>query len=486
MVDKTIFMPEELDNIPLYKLRLILRDLGGTPGSKNIREIKQEIIDIQSGKVIPSHNNRGRKPKTSADYVKPVQSQEESQRADFSTNDEEPSNVYQSGDVYIPFSYQVTDNDVEPGSRMVVAEGILNFMPEGYGFLRTYRYGEPRRQFHVDKQIIKAYGLKPGDYIVGYAIKRDKPTLSLCEVAKINGIDIDAFVRGVNFEERTAIYPTESLISPEECDKTMRAIDLIAPIAKGQRGLIVAPPKTGKTTLLKKIANSIIEYNEKIKVIILLIDERPEEVSDFAQSLLSAEVVASTFDESPEKHVKFAEMAVERAKRLVESGRDVVILLDSITKLARAYNNVIPASGKTLSGGIDAQALVQAKKLFGSARNLKEGGSLTVIATALTETGSRMDDIIYEEFKGTGNMEIILSRELAQKRVFPAIDILRSGTRKEELILPEEKIEAMYKFRSSLSSKNNVSEIFLEMIKQSNNNIEFVKKLPIWIKSILS
>ena len=366
----------------------------------------------------------------------------------------------------------------------MVAQGVLEIMESGYGFLRTYDCHFDYPDFYVDRQILRKYGLKNGDYVVGYAVNKfDKTSLNVREVVSINGIAVAEFRRGRYFDDYAAVYPDERLVLSRDTDDfALRAIDMVAPIGKGQRGLIVAPPKTGKTTLLKKLARAIETNYPGVYLIVLLIDERPEEVTDFADVVKKGEVVASTFDESPEKHIKFAEIYLERAKRLVECGKDVVILLDSITKLARAYNNVIPSSGKTLSGGVDPQALIAPKKFFGAARNLKDGASLTIISTALVETGSRMDDVIFEEFKGTGNMEIVLSRYLSERRIFPAIDLFKSGTRNEENLFDKTQMEGVYKLRRFLSQQDAPSETFLEMVQKSSDNDDLLSKLDVWIK----
>ena len=377
----------------------------------------------------------------------------------------------------------VADSDTA-SFKTVPAQGVLEIMESGYGFLRTYDCHYDYPDFYVDRQILRRYGLKTGDYVTGFAINKfDKSSLNVREVTTINGIPVAEFKRGRYFDDYPAIYPDERFVlSAGTKDFTLRAIDMVAPIGKGQRGLIVAPPKTGKTTLLKKIASSIEKNYPDAYLIVLLIDERPEEVTDFAELVVKGEVVASTFDESPEKHVKFAEIYLERAKRLAECGKDVVVLLDSVTKLTRAYNNVIPSSGKTLSGGIDPQALLSPKKFFGAARNLKGGASLTVISTALIETGSRMDDVIFEEFKGTGNMEIVLSRHLSERRIFPAIDLLKSGTRNEEYLFGKDRIENVYKLRRFLAQEDAPSEAFLEMVQKTSDNDDLLSRLDTWIK----
>ena len=511
MADR-IYTIDELENVPLYELRLILREKGGVPGNKSVRELKEEIIALQSGKMMPTTSKRGRKPKKqqgdnleisedgiiAADLQSQSQSNNQFDEPDgdlppIETYDDEyldcetkfsTESYYEDG-VHAPFRMTVCDVTADEPLKYVVASGVLEIMRDGYGFLRNIKYGEKRKDYYVERDIINVYALKTGDYIVGHAVnKYDKNSFSLCEVVKINGVSREAFVRGIDFEEGTAVYPKESLISDTEEDKTVRAIDLISPIAKGQRGLIVAPPKTGKTTLIKKLATAISNGDSNLHVMLLLIDERPEEVTEFKLLGIPCEIIASTFDKSPAHHLFHAELAIERAKRLVECGKDVVILMDSITKLARAYNAVLPSSGKTLSGGVELESLVRTKKIFGSARNLKEGGSLTILATTLIETGSRMDEVIFEEFKGTGNMEIVLSKELAQKRIFPAIDIIKSGTRNEELILSEYKLKAAWQIRSLFEVRNNVTETLLEMLRLSKNNEDLLHKIDAWIKAI--
>ena len=291
-------------------------------------------------------------------------------------------------------------------------------------------------------------------------------------------------LRGESFEGKTAVFPNKRIVLEQNNDITLRFLDLTCPIGFGQRALIVAPPKTGKTTMLKKIATSIQANHPNVHLIVMLIDERPEEVTDFLSCIDMGEVVASTFDESPEKHTRLAEVMLERSKRLVEMGKDVVILVDSITKLTRAYNNALPSSGKLLSGGIDPKALVLPKKFFGSARNFSGEGSLTIIATALVETGSKLDDVIFEEFKGTGNMEIVLSRVLSDRRLFPAIDLIKSGTRNEDLLLTEEQLQTAYKIRDMFSLKQNAHEILLEMIKKTNSNSELINRMGEWLKAL--
>lgn len=358
--------------------------------------------------------------------------------------------------------------------------GILDTMSEGFGFLRFENYRPSDSDIYVSPTQIRRFNLKSGDEITGDARpSQDEDKYSpLLFVKKINGDSIETALRRRPFEKLTPIYPAEKL-KLDTGDKTRfasRIVDLIAPIGKGQRGMIVAPPKAGKTTIIKQIAKSIAENNPEIKLIVLLIDERPEEVTDIKRSV-NGEVVASTFDQMPENHTKVAEMVLERACRLVEHKKDVVILLDSITRLARAYNLTVTPTGRTLSGGLDPDALFKPKKFFGAARNIEEGGSLTIIATALVETGSRMDDVIFEEFKGTGNMELKLDRSLQEKRIFPAIDIQRSGTRREEALLTPREYETALMLRKDTQRSGGVVETMVKMLrlmKQTDNNEQFV------------
>ena len=356
-------------------------------------------------------------------------------------------------------------------------------MVENYGFLRSaeYNYMPSPDDVYVSQSQIRLFGLKTGDFVDGYIRppKEGEKYFPLVKVEKINGRD-PAFVRDrVPFEHLTPLFPEEKFIlNGRNSTLSTRIIDLFCPIGKGQRGLIVAQPKTGKTVLLKEIANAILEHNPEVYMIILLIDERPEEVTDMARSV-KAEVVSSTFDESAEKHVKVASIVHEKAKRLVECGHDVVILLDSITRLARAYNTTAPASGKVLSGGVDANALHKPKRFFGAARNIENGGSLTIIATALTETGSKMDDVIFEEFKGTGNMELQLDRRLSNKRIFPAVDIMASSTRRDDLLLGTDILQRMWILRRHLSDMNSVEamEFLKDRMEKTRDNEEFLASM---------
>lgn len=363
-------------------------------------------------------------------------------------------------------------------------EGILELAEDGFGFLRFNNFLTSEKDIYVAPAQIRRFNLKTGDKIKGICRHPNDGNRfgALLYVVSVNGDEPGAAIKRPDFESLTPIFPNERLVLEDGRDLSLRLIDLVAPIGKGQRGLIVAPPKAGKTVLLKKIANSIEKHYPETELIVLLVDERPEEVTDMKRSLKSGEVIYSTFDEMPQHHVKVAEMVLARAQRLAEHGKDVVVLLDSITRLARAYNLVVPASGKTLSGGFDPGALYKPKKFFGAARNLEEGGSITILATALVETGSRMDDLIFEEFKGTGNMELHLDRKLSEKRIFPAIDLNKSGTRREDLLMNQEEMEAIWRMRRALGNRDNqeVTEMILDNLAHTRDNktfIEVIKKI---------
>ena len=377
-------------------------------------------------------------------------------------------------------SFKITNSDDK------IAEGILEVLPDGYGFLRGDNYLSTPDDVYISPIQIRRFRLDTGDYIKGISrmAKEGERFPSLIFVGEVNGESPEKSYRRKKFDDLTPIYPTERIkLETDPKEYAMRMIDLISPIGKGQRGMIVAPPKVGKTTLIKKFANSITKNNPEIELIVLLIDERPEEVTDMKRSI-NGEVIYSTFDELPEHHVKVAEMVIERSKRLVEQGKDVVILLDSITRLARAYNLVIPSSGRTLSGGLDPNALHKPKKFFGAARNIENGGSLTILASALIETGSRMDEVIFEEFKGTGNMEVHLDRKLSEKRIFPAIDINKSGTRREDLLLNPKEMETVYALRKALNNLPvaDVTENIISQMVATKNNIEFLDKIDLYLR----
>ena len=363
----------------------------------------------------------------------------------------------------------------------ITANGILEVMPDGYGFIRCENYLPGEHDVYVSPSQIRKFNLKTGDIVCGNTrIKTQQEKFSaLLYVTTINGYHPSVAQKRKSFEDLTPIFPNERIrLERPGCSVAMRIVDLVSPIGKGQRGMIVSQPKAGKTTLLKEIAKSVTSGNPNMHLIILLIDERPEEVTDIKEAIAgdNVEVIYSTFDELPEHHKRVSEMVLGRAKRLVEHGKDVMILLDSITRLARAYNLTVPPSGRTLSGGLDPAALHMPKRFFGAARNMREGGSLTILATALVDTGSKMDDVVFEEFKGTGNMELVLDRKLSEKRVFPAIDIVKSGTRREDLLLDSEEQEAVDIMRKAINGmrKDDAVENILNMFARTKNNREYI------------
>ena len=462
----------ELEKEHLSVLRELGRRVGvKCPASKAKDKLIKEIIDIQAGKK-PAHKDnaikRGAPTKIKVDISK------------YLVDNETP---YQSSNVQIN---QVTLSDCKKfNTDTFEMTGCLDINVQGFGFIRAKDYENSLDDVYVSMANIKKYNLRRGDKITAKA-KRQKESdvaAALQEIVSINGMSLKELMSIVPFDDLVPCYPIEKigLESKTENDLTLRCIDLFAPIGLGQRGLIVAPPKTGKTTLIKKIAQAVENSDKNVKLIVLLVDERPEEVTDIKRSI-NSEVIFSTFDESAENHVAVAEKVIERAKRQVERGENVIILMDSITRLVRAYNATAESSGKTLSGGLDPLAMHGPKRFFGAARNIENGGSLTIVATALVETGSRMDDVIYEEFKGTGNMEIYLSRNLSEKRIFPAIDLYKSGTRKDELLLTEEEYEAVFKLRKILSERADATDGLLDMLKKTKNNAYLIAKLDGWLK----
>ena len=418
----------------------------------------------------------------------------------FAQNSRRPLNADAAQAANRPFSPDASRNPVSneemlnPGVPELLnsgecgdGAGIMEIHADGYGFLRAENYLPGNRDVYVSAAQIRRFNLRTGDYVTGKT--RQQPgesdrSVGLIYVSSVNGQPPEMARRRRFFDSLVPVYPDERLRMerPGEKDISLRLMDMIAPVGKGQRGMIVSPPKSGKTTLLKKIANAITANNPDVHLIVLLIDERPEEVTDMKRSI-QGEVVYSTFDEAPENHTRVSEMVLERAQRLVELGKDVVILLDSITRLARAYNLVIPPTGRSLSGGLDPGALHRPKRFFGAARNIENGGSLTIIATALVDTGSRMDDIIFEEFKGTGNMELHLDRSLSDRRIFPAIDLYKSGTRREELLLDKEELAAACQVRRMLSRGNpqDAAEQLISMVEKSPTNKDFCQKLKNWV-----
>ncbi|ULO07458.1 transcription termination factor Rho [Paenibacillus sp. 19GGS1-52] len=366
-------------------------------------------------------------------------------------------------------------------SGLMFMEGVLEILPEGYGFLRPINYLPSTEDIYISASQIRKFDLRSGDLVSGKCRtpKENERYFGLLQVNAVNGENPASAAERLHFAALTPLYPQDKLpLETSPTNLSTRIMDLLAPVGLGQRGLIVAPPKAGKTLLLKEIAHSIATNNPEIALFVLLIDERPEEVTDMQRSV-KGEVVASTFDELPENHIKVAELVLQRALRLVEHKKDVVILLDSITRLARAYNLVVPPSGRTLSGGIDPAAFHRPKRFFGAARNVEEGGSLTILATALIDTGSRMDDIIYEEFKGTGNMELHLDRKLAERRIFPAIDIRRSGTRREEVLLSKDELETIWMIRKNMNESYDFVEGFIKKLRDTQTNAEFLASFDV-------
>ena len=429
-----------------------LKDLAKENNIKNISKLKKDELIEMLSQILNQNNS--------------IKREEKVEKEENNTSEE------MSG-------YKLTTEGDE------IVEGILDILPDGYGFLRGDNYLSTPKDVYISMVQIRRFKLDTGDIIKGISRFREGEKFpSLIFVGEVNGESPEKAAKRKRFDELTPIYPDERIkLETTSNEYAMRIIDLISPIGKGQRGMIVAPPKVGKTTLLKKIANSISANTPDAKLIVLLIDERPEEVTDMKRSI-NGEVIYSTFDELPEHHVKVAEMVLERAKRLVEQGQDVVILLDSITRLARAYNLTIPSSGKTLSGGLDPASLHKPKKFFGAARNIEHGGSLTILATALIETGSRMDDVIFEEFKGTGNMEVHLDRKLSEKRIVPAIDINKSGTRREDLLLTPKEKDTVFALRKAMNSMPvaDVTEQVISMMVKTKNNNEFIDEIDNFVK----
>ena len=440
-----------LDDYTLVELRQIAKE----KGCKNVSKLKKDDLVEYLQNLSVENNN------------------EEEEKEIISNSKDNQEHENNSG-------YKLTNEDDK------IVEGILEVLPDGYGFLRGDNYLSTSDDVYISPVQIRRFRLDKGDKVKGIARmpKEGEKFPALIYVGEVNGDAPEMAYRRKKFDDLIPIHPNERIrLETTPNEYAMRIIDLMSPIGKGQRGMIVAPPKVGKTTLLKKIANSISINNPEIELIVLLIDERPEEVTDMRRSI-KGDVIYSTFDELPEHHVKVAEMVLERAKRLTEQNKDVVILLDSITRLARAYNLVIPSSGRTLSGGLDPSALHKPKKFFGAARNIENGGSLTILATALIETGSRMDDVIFEEFKGTGNMEVHLDRGLSEKRIFPAIDINKSGTRREELLLTPKELEVVFALRKAMSTKSvaDVTEELIEEMMATKSNEEFLDKISTFLK----
>lgn len=441
-------MRNKLESLPLA----VLKDLAKDKGVKGFSTLKKsELIE----EIL-----KAAQEESSVDKEEKVQKIETSRDVDNSD----------------PFKQEYDPEMIDPGPE---ANGILEVMQEGYGFIRCENFLPGDNDVYVSHIQIRRFGLKSGDIIVGpKRIKNQGEKFSaILYIKTVNGYTLEEIAKRKAFEKLTPIFPDERIhLERPGCSVAMRIMDLISPIGKGQRGMIVSPPKAGKTTLLKEVAQSITKSNPDMHLIILLIDERPEEVTDIMESIHgnNVEVIYSTFDELPERHKRVSEMVVERAKRLVEHKKDVCILLDSITRLTRAYNIVISPSGRTLSGGLDPASLHMPKRFFGAARNMREGGSLTILATALVDTGSKMDDVVFEEFKGTGNMEIVLDRKLSEKRIFPAIDIAKSGTRRDDLLLDSEELEAVEIMRKALNGvrSEDAAERIIDMFSKSKTNAE--------------
>ena len=441
-----------------------LKDLAKKNNIKNISKLKKEELITVLKQVIGDT--------VSIDDLSSTENEQNVNNTNNSDEEEKTEHIErqydENGEPII--DYKLTNEGDE------IVEGILDILPDGYGFLRGENFLSSEKDVYISMVQIRRFRLDTGDIVKGISRFREGEKFpSLIFVGEVNGEHPEKAMKRKRFDELTPIYPEERLkLETTSNEYATRIIDLMCPIGKGQRGMIVAPPKVGKTTLLKKIANSITTNNPEVELIVLLIDERPEEVTDMRRSI-KGDVIYSTFDELPEHHVKVAEMVLERAKRLTEQNKDVVILLDSITRLARAYNLVIPSSGRTLSGGLDPSALHKPKKFFGAARNIENGGSLTIIATALVETGSKMDEVIFEEFKGTGNSEIVLDRKISDKRIFPAIDLIKSGTRKEELLLDKSILSKTWMLRKILSTMDTVSamEFMKDKVDVTKTNAEF-------------
>ena len=536
------FTKEEYEAMNIFELRHIARELGvQSPTSKSksllIDSILEKINKRKDNTNISQENSpkktlRGRPPKSIVTLQMPktsilkkdnekkiekkdtilngiLKNPEEAFPIDDVINDEEVQLQIEEKDIQVDSTekenisntknqeksennkknWNKKENPSDKDIPTEIKEGVLEIMPDGYGFLRAKNYEPGSGDAYIAAQRIKKWGLRKGDYITAETKKmtENRPAGAV-EILELNGEKFNPDIKRAYFDNLTPIYPDERFrleIPRQKNDFAIRAIDLVAPIGKGQRAMIVSPPKAGKTTLLKKIANSISKNYPNVHLLVLLIDERPEEVTDMQRSI-KGEVVYSTFDETPEHHTKASELVLERAKRLVEMNEDVVILMDSLTRLARAYNLVIAPTGRTLSGGIDPGALHNPKRFFGAARNIEHGGSLTIIATALVDTGSRMDNVIYEEFKGTGNMEIHLDRKLSEKRIFPAIDLNRSGTRREELLLDQKELEGIWGMRKMLSNGENsdTTETLINMLVKTSTNKEFISQLSLQLMAL--
>lgn len=501
-------MEAQFNEMSLTELKALAKQKG-IKGVSALR--KQDLINAlvnlnTSNEISIEMNTNGVKEiseqqKERAEEVKSIEKNDNKKRINLvqesdnkrTTSDNEKKSIQRDGEVR---RYNNPSNETEPRRNSLgtqeaeqldsgeTKEGILEVMPDGYGFIRCDNYLPGENDVYVSPAQIRRFGLKTGDIVVGNTrIKTQSEKFSaLLFVKSVNGFHPSEAQRRKRFEDLTPIFPNERIhLETPGSNVAMRMVDLISPIGKGQRGMIVSQPKAGKTTLLKQIAKAITSNHPDISLIILLIDERPEEVTDIKESIegKNVEVIYSTFDELPDNHKRVSEMVIERAKRLVEHKTDVVILLDSITRLARAYNLTVQASGRTLSGGLDPAALYMPKRFFGAARNMREGGSLTILATALVDTGSRMDDVVFEEFKGTGNMELVLDRNLSEKRIFPAVDLPKSSTRRDDLLLSQNELEATYLMRKALNSlkSDDAAERIIDMFVKTKNNVEFIETI---------
>ena len=452
---------------------VVLRDLAKARGLKNISGMKKsDLVDLMVAEDEGQSKEENTKQREQTSQREQTPQREQAQQRPAREPREGRENPKESGAV------DETISNLDSG---IMANGILEVMPDGYGFIRCENYLPGENDVYVSPSQIRKFNLKTGDIVAGNTrVKTQQEKFSaLLYVSSVNGYHPGVAQKRKNFEDLTPIFPNRRIrLERPGCSVAMRIVDLVSPIGKGQRGMIVSQPKAGKTTLLKEIAKSVTKGNPDMHLIILLIDERPEEVTDIKEAIVgeNVEVIYSTFDELPEHHKRVSEMVIERAKRLVEHGKDVMILLDSITRLARAYNLTVPPSGRTLSGGLDPAALHMPKRFFGAARNMREGGSLTILATALVDTGSKMDDVVFEEFKGTGNMELVLDRKLSEKRVFPAIDIVKSGTRRDDLLLEPEEQEAVEIMRKAINGMrtDEAVENILNMFARTRNNQEYI------------
>ena len=463
-------MRERYESLALAQLRELakIRGIKGATIMKKAELVEAMLAEDEKDKAATVSKESTETKESTEEKEATIKSGEEARK-------EQPARPVRNDVAYDSTMYPVElDSGVE-------ANGILEVMPDGYGFIRSANYLPGESDVYVAPSQIRRFGLKTGDILVGNKrIKTQQEKFSaLLFVKTINGYTPEESAKRIAFEDMTPIFPDKRIrMETPGCSVAMRVMDLISPVGMGQRGMIVSPPKAGKTTLLKETAKSILRTNPHMHMLILLIDERPEEVTDIKEAIHgeNVEVIYSTFDELPEHHKRVSEMVIERAKRLVEHKKDVVILLDSITRLTRAYNLVVPPSGRTLSGGLDPAALHMPKRFFGAARNMREGGSLTILATALVDTGSKMDDVVYEEFKGTGNMELVLDRKLSEKRVFPAIDIPKSGTRREDLLLANDELEAINIIRKALNGLKPEEAVdkILDMFAKTRTNQEFV------------